>query len=233
MSETLEQVLSDEPSEPKAETPEKEVPEEPKESTDVKSEAPTKVEKSGSSPDEQLTAMKAELARIREKNRDLEQKLKEPEKVPDLFEDPDGRLKYLEQTFDSKLEKTRLSISEEYAKDRYGEDEYNEKLNVFMSLVEQSPSLVVDMKNAPNPAKFAYDTARKHMLIEQIDDIDKMKANIKAETEKEVEARLRKEYGKTLPTSLSDTRATSGHTDPVGNESLEDVIGIDAIHRSG
>lgn len=185
--------------------------------------------KAQSDADAKVKAMEAELARVRAKVRE-----QEPEKKPDLWENSEEWEKALESKLDGKIQSTRLGLSESFARDQYGEAEYNAKLDAFKGLVERTPSLIQDMLDAPNPAKFMYETASKHLMLEQVGDLDAYREKVRAEAIAEAEAKIRKEYeekiGKALPDSLSSSRA-AGAQASVGDETLEDVIGLDATHR--
>jgi hypothetical protein len=229
MSEALDDVLNGEPE-----------PEKEPETTDVKAEPekePEKAPETESSSDQdivmkEVNALKAELARIREKNRQLKED-KEPEpEPPNIWEDPDGRLKHIEDKFDSKLETTRLSMSEMYARKTY--QDYDQKLDVFMQMVEKNPALAVEMRSSQDPASFAYETANRQMTLDRVGNLDELEKKIKEEALKEAEAKAKAKYeellGRELPDSLSDAKA-AGDNSLVIDESLDDVIGVDPRHR--
>jgi len=201
--------------------------------TDVKEPEQTP-EPSASSADSEVSALKAELARIRQQNRELKEK-QEPEKKPDLWENTEEWESSLEKRFDSKLENTRIGMSEAFARKHYGDQEYEEKLSAFMGLVEKTPSLIVDMRASSNPADFMFQTAKRQMMLDQVGDLDAYEKKVREKVESEIEGKIRKEYeqklGKALPNSLADTRAAGGLKTPVGDESLEDILGADAAHR--
>lgn len=196
-------------------------------------------EKSTSPVDEdKVVGLTAELTRIRQKNRELEQEnqtLKTPKtEKPDLWADTEAWESSLRNEFQGEMLKTRISISEDMARSQF--QDYDEKASYFMEMAKKTPALVEDMRNAISPARFAYETAKRQMLVDKLGDPDAYEAGIRQQVRTELEAQIRKEYedklGKELPTSLSDTRAAGGVKTPVIDESLEDVMGRDATHRS-
>lgn len=228
--ETLESILEgadEEESQETEETTETEA------ATDVKEPEKTP-EPPASSADSEVSALKAELARIRQQNRELKEK-QEPEKKPDLWENTQEWESSLEKRFDSKLENTRIGMSEAFARKHYGDQDYEQKLDTFMSMVEKTPSLIADMRASSNPADFMYQAAKRQQMLDQVGDLDAYEKKVREKVEAELEEKIRKDYeqklGKALPTSLSDTRAAGGLKTPVGDESLEDILGADAAHR--
>ena len=215
------------------------------ESTDVKPEvveAPELevVAKSESSSDTDVVkelmgkqdAIFAELGRVREQNRVLKAEKEEPAEKTNIWEDPEKRLSELSSDFDQKLQNTRIAMSENYARRTY--DDYDAKLDVFMEMVGKDPLLANQMNAAQDPATFAYQKASEKMILDKVGNVSDFESALRKNVEAEAEAKYKKLYeeqlGQSLPTSLADTRAAAGNPSVV-NEPLDDVIGMDAIHR--
>ena len=180
---------------------------------------------------EKQDAIMAELTRVREQNRKL--KAEEPKPEPtNFFEDPDKRLSELSQEFDEKLTKTRLALSENYARKTHSD--YDQKLDVFMGMIERNPLLVQEMNAAQDPATFAYEAAEKQMILEKVGNVTEFESKLRQQIQAEADAKYKKMYeeqlGKELPTSLADTRAAADNTSFV-EDTLEDAVGVDARHR--
>jgi len=216
-----------------------EVKEEPKVEPEVKAEPeveakaePAPEPKSESSSDDIVKGLTKELSRIREQNRELKAR-EEPKPEPtNIFEDPEKRLQELSSDFESKLQNTRIAMSESYARKVY--PDYDDKLNTFLGMIDNNPLLVQQMNNANDPATFAYETARQKMTLDQVGDISEFEKTIRQKADAEAEEKYKKLYaekfGKELPTSLADTRASADNTSVV-DETLDDVIGVDARHK--
>lgn len=246
--ETLNDLLNDE-----AETLETEEAEETVETEEEETESTEEEEGSTSEPEEQeenpteerepsteqdkafYQAMKDERAKRQELERKLESmqaQPKEPEKVPDPVEDPEGYAKYLDSKNAATQWQIRTSISQEMMRDKHAD--YDEKEAVFLELAKENPALVSQLQASSNPAKFAYDMAIKHERMSQFDNFD---SAVASEVEKQVKARLeaaeaeiRKQYeaklkkAESLPPSGAKGSLGSDDTIP-GNESLSDILG--------
>lgn len=132
-------------------------------------------------------------------------------KGKDLFEDPEGRLQ------DLKLE-VKADISREMMMEL--KPDYKEKEDVFLALAKEDPTLVVKLRQAQNPAKFAYETAVKHRALEEIGDPTQYREKIKAE----ILAELSKTQPKKKP-SLANTTSVGGGIASTGESSLADILG--------
>lgn len=190
-------------------------------------------------PEEKEPWTKAAYMSEKKKRQELERKLAEVEQkpLPDAIDDPEG----FSNALRSELATTAFSIKTELSQDLMRElhDDYDEKEAVFMELAQDNPSLVQELREASNPARFAYETAKKHEELQQLKDVDSYKAKLR----KELEAELRKEImgekeakdakeaekASALKPSLVDAGESS--KDSEIQESLEDIIGRDATNR--
>lgn len=135
----------------------------------------------------------------------------EQAKGPDLFENPE---EYLQQ----RELRLKADISREMMME--ARPDYKEKEDVFLALAKEDPTLVSKLRQAPNPAKFAYDTAVKHKAMEEIGDPVKYREKIKAE----LLAELQKSAPKKKP-SLANTTSVGGGVSSTGDQTLEDILG--------
>jgi len=184
--------------------------------------------------DDKVSAMAAELARIRAKNRELEERMshkaEEPAERPDFFDDPDAALQTMEQRMEQKIARARIDWSEQSARQRY--QDFDDKIGVFTEMANENPMLWQQMAASPDPADFAYKQANQVQKMREFGSIDKFEEKIRADERAKAEkaamakyeAKLKELSG--LPGSLSDTRAAGGNSSPpVTNEALEDILG--------
>lgn len=135
----------------------------------------------------------------------------EQAKGPDLFENPE---EYLQQ----RELRLKADISREFMME--SKPDYKEKEGIFLALAKDDPTLVVKLRQAQNPAKFAYETAVKHKALEEIGDPVAYREKIKAE----LIAELQKSAPKKKP-SLANTTSVGGGVSSSGEQSLEDILG--------
>jgi hypothetical protein len=175
----------------------------------------------------------------KKKRQELERKLEEVEKkpLPDAIDDPDGFASALRE----EVATTAFGIKTELSQDLMRElhDDYDEKEAAFMELAQDNPALIQELREASNPARFAYETATKHAELQQLKDIDTYKANLR----KEVEAQLREEIlgekatkeaksaekEEALKPSLVDAGESVSESEI--EEAFDDILGTDANHR--
>ena len=231
MSESLEDVISGTEPEP-VEAKEPEATEVKAEKVEAKPEEPKAEPKSESSSDDVNKALLAELTRIRKQNQELKAEKEPPKEPTNIWEDPEKRLGELAEEFDNKLARTRNTISENYARKAY--PDYDEKLDVFLEMVQENPVLVDQMNAAQDPATFAYESAKQKMLLQKIGNLSDYEQEIMKKAEKAAEEKFAKMYaekmGQELPTSLADNRAAADNTSFV-EPTLMDVIGTDNRSR--
>ncbi len=98
---------------------------------------------------------------------------------PDALEQPQEAINHMAQQFNTQLSNMGTEMSRQVM--LAVKDDYLDMEAKFMDLAEENPALVSQMVASQNPAKFAYDTAKKHGEWEQVQDIDTYKATIRAE----------------------------------------------------
>ena len=172
----------------------------------------------------------------RVKRQALEKRLQELQSAPtanqppqSFWDDPEASLKKFQDEMQGVVVNTKLNTAETIARSKY--KDFDDQVQVFAQLLQQTPGLYQQWLNSPDPAEYAYNTGKKHREISQLGNLDSWKAN----TEKEIRIRLESEmkekmaeFEKTknsLPGSLSDARSVS-HNQPVfsGPTSLENIL---------
>ena len=106
----------------------------------------------------------------RHKRQELERKyaqVKAPEVVPDPVTDPEEYTNYVLGKGDAKILRLKIEQSQEIM--RESATDYEEKEKIFLSLIADESGNVTDQKllaefnKSLNPAKFAYNYAKKHL----------------------------------------------------------------------
>lgn len=185
---------------------------------------------------EAIAGLTAELGRIRQKNRDLEERMARPQtedEKPDFFADPDAAMAKLTDSVDARISKARIDMSEQMARSTH--DDFDTQIEVFQEMAQENPALWAEMSAQVNPAEWAYKQAERKTELAEIGDLgtfkDRIRAEAKAEALKEfqkdheekIEAEIKKRSG--LPSSLSDARSISGKDVDTDNDSLDSIMG--------
>jgi hypothetical protein len=194
---------------------------------------------------QELTAKeKAFLATAQEERRkrqDLERRMSELEAARQqpqgekktFWDDPEAALQNFQNQLHQQTNKvateTRLQTTEMLARSRY--NDFDEKVQGFSELMENTPGLYQQWIAAPDPAEFAYKTAKTHMELKRVGDIDNLRSSIEKELRAKLEQemvekeRARKQEIDSLPRSLSDV-GTGQPSRPVWNgpPTLDDIL---------
>lgn len=123
-------------------------------------------------------ALEKELKELKESKSEK----KEEVQAPDIFEDPEGYAKHTKELVDFQIFKTKVELTSEAMKEKH--TDYDAKILVFTELAKADPTLSINLRQAANPAKFAYETVIKHEKQKELSDPDyekKLKDKIKAE----------------------------------------------------
>lgn len=129
-------------------------------------------------------ALEAELEKVRQGQQ--QQPANEAEKA-DWYADPEKAAQAMQQQLSQQAFNTKLELSQDMMRAQF--EDYDEHETEFVDLAKQDPRLIQEMQQAPNPARFAYDTAKKAREYEAMKDVDSYKAKLR----QELEAELRKE----------------------------------------
>jgi len=161
-------------------------------------------------------ALEAELASLRK------QSGQKDENAPDPLEDPEGYEKYLR----SKWESERFTEVTNKSRERMLEThvDYEDMEKHFVTLAQTDPSLVQKLRDHPEPARFAYETAKES------------KSKLYADVEKQVIERLRKEGKLKEPKSVASEVATLINSPGAGknnNQVVKEITDIKDIFRAG
>lgn len=156
---------------------------EEKSATDAKVEPPSTDEAVG---------LKAALAAERRKRQEMKEELErfksQAKEVPDPVSDPEGYAKYLDSRNSSDSLKTKIDLSRDIMLD--AKDDYIEVEKVFMSMIVDGDGNIIDetlhkkFLSSPNPARFAYNTAKEHLEIQRLKSPDyrkQLEAEIRAQ----------------------------------------------------
>lgn len=155
----------------------------------------------------------------------------QPQGLPDRWEDPEGYDQYLiakagaiaqEQAVHA-VQTQRIYQSALNARAKYAD--YGDAHAVFGEMVQSNPGLFHQMLHSPDPAEFAYTTAKTEMEIRQYGGIDKL-------VEARVQARLAETQPAitptpTIPDTLADAQSARGSSSaqPFTVPSLDQILG--------
>ena len=129
-------------------------------------------------------ALEAELEKLRQGQQ--QQPANEAEKA-DWYADPEKAAQTMQQQLSQQAFNTKLELSQDMMRAQF--EDYDEHETEFVDLAKQDPRLIQEMQQAPNPARFAYETAKKARDYEAMKDVDSYKAKL----QQEIEAKVRKE----------------------------------------
>lgn len=150
-----------------------------------------------SEPEENWT--KAAVLDERRKRQELQARLdqleaqqrQEPAEKPDWYDDPEKAANHQATTFQAQLEQQKFELTQDMMRSVH--PDYDEMETRFVDLARENPHLVAEMQKSANPARFAYETAKKAAELDQLKNVDEYKAKVEAEARAEIEAKVRKE----------------------------------------
>lgn len=180
--------------------------------------------------------LEAQLREMQRQVQQIQQPPPVPQAVPDQWEDPEGHTRYLIQQAAAsareealaEVRRERVLLSAEAAKQRH--PDYVEKVDTFNQLAAQNPALIATMMQQPDPAEFAYNTAKQHLELSQYGSLEARDAALRAKWEAEALERLRAEVApaqSTAPTTLAAERNVGSRSGPAwtGPASLSELLG--------
>ena len=181
-------------------------------------------------------ALLAALQDERRKRQELERKqeVKKPEKP--FWEEPEAHFKAIEEQHKSWEQKQAeretinlLRVSELMSRKEHSD--FDQMIDHFGRMVQEIPGLHAQWLQAPDPAEFAYKTAKQHRDLQEAGNIDTLRENIRKEERLKVEQELKakeeklKKEREDLPPTLSDARGTKQQkTVWSGPTTLDDVL---------
>lgn len=184
--------------------------------------------------DDAKTVPLAALKDERSKRQDLERQLadatgkKDAPKRPDALEDPEGSAKFMEGEVDKKVQNIKVDMSYQMASQFH--DDFDQVMEAWPGLAEQSPGIYEQALNDAMPGEFAYQACKRHLMLKDIGDPAEYEQRIRADERAKVEAEAKaagkaKKTVPNLPESLaSEPGGSRGGPGWVGPRSIEDVI---------
>lgn len=190
-------------------------------------------------PQEESWTKKAVLDE-RRKRQELERQLrelqnqvnnpKEEEEIPDPIDDPVGYKDYVknslkQEMFAERVNETRIEMEAKH-------DDYLEMEQKFIELSNDDPKLAKQLRQSSNPAKFAYDTAKRYFESQKFNDPD-YQVKLREEIKKEILAELAKNQSISKATSrvnlpdLTSRTSANSNVDPKEEYkgTLEEIFG--------
>jgi hypothetical protein len=170
---------------------------------------------------------------LEQRLRDLESK-KEPEPAPDWWADPEKAAQHQSQQIEARLYRQKVELSQDFMRSQH--EDYDDMEARFMEMAQENPALRTELQKSANPARFAYETARKASEYEAMKDVDSYKAKVEADVRKDVEAKVRKEIEAeqkkkadkeaAIDPSLASTSSKGGLTsdDYAGPTPLDEIL---------
>lgn len=204
----------------------------------------TKVDdkKADDKPKEEESWTKAAVLSERKKRQALEEEVatlkggKEPPKPvarPSVTEDEEGAFNHVKSEVSQALLNERISLSREFMMDKH--EDYELMESEFADMCKENPALATQMVKSPNPAKFAYQTAKNTLEAKKFSDpksLEEIKARMKQEILDELKAQdeeepdpkeVRKAAALKTPKLHNATSAQSGMAVPKA-KSLEELF---------
>lgn len=113
-------------------------------------------------------ALEAEL----EKFRTAQQPPQEQPKVPDMFDDPEGFAAYQRQLVEQNTVNTKLDISEEMARDKFGDEDVDKAKEWALAQFAARPGLQQEVLRQRHPYKYVVEMYRKEQIASQFSSDD-------------------------------------------------------------
>lgn len=225
----------------------KEAPKEEAKATPAPAAPVAEPPKPAAAPQQEFTEKEKAFLRAaqeeRGKRQELERRMAEMQaKVPQepaktFWDDPEAAL--AKHTAEVRQEATNARLQMAEFNSRQKHPDFDEKVAVFATLLQQTPGLTQQWLASNDPAEFAYTLGKNHKELQEVGGIEAMRAKIERDTtarvRAEVEAELRAKADAlakdraALPPSLSEARAVGGGNKPVwsGPTSLDNILGKD------
>lgn len=114
------------------------------------------------------------LHETRDKVRDLEAKMaalqpqQQPEQLPDVFDDPEGYTRAIEQSFEGRLYQQQLQMSERFARIQHGEELTTAALQWGVEKCNSDPYFNAQAKASGDPVGFAVAHYQRDQIATQV-----------------------------------------------------------------
>ena len=192
---------------------------------------------------EKERALLATATEERRKRQALEQEIAQlrqtPKEPPKPFwDDPEGALNQHKQDIEQTKQQManmflqeKMKTSEYHARKVY--PDFDQKVEEFGAALKDVPGLLQEWLSAPDPAEFAYKTAKNRIELREVGNIEQYRAKIEKEAYIKAEAEFKKKMEdlekqrQSIPDSLSSAPGTPGQNKPVwdGPPSLGAILG--------
>lgn len=182
-------------------------------------------------------ALEAELNQLRQQYQAQAQPQPQVQGPPDRWEDPEGYDQWLiAQAANYAGQAARVEARQEFESQRIrsAADEakakhpdYVEKIGVFEQMAQLNPMLWQEMSRAPNPAEYAYNTARLQVEIMQHGGIEGMiEARMSARENAAIQG-VQDRLPSSAPPTLSSERSVGARSGPAwsGPTPLSELLG--------
>ena len=156
-----------------------------------------------------------------------------PQPAPDQWEDPEGHTRWLieqarkeaaeaatQAAFET-FQTQRIAMSAEEAKAKL--PDYAEKMQVFEQMMQGNPQLLQELYRAPNPAEYAYNTAKTQIEINQYGGLDGLIA-ARVQDALKAQAPAAQPSQPPIPDSLASEQSARGSAVAYQPMSLEDLL---------
>lgn len=188
----------------------------------------TKEEGTTTSKDEDVEKQDWTLAAVkdeRRKRQDLEKELAdlkaqqvEPKELPDVFDDQKAFVDSIRSEFQQELGNAKLEVARSMMMEFH--DDYESMEAKFIELAKENPILRDQAMKQANPAKFAYQQAKKFEEYQKVQDVDAYKEKLRSEMRAEIEAEIKgtqqvkAKKAENLTPSLANARASDKTVQP-------------------
>lgn len=143
---------------------------------------------------ETVAALRKEIDRIRNKNREYEAELaKRPapaatpaEEPPSFWDNPEAVIERRVAIAEQQMTQRLINISEASAKARHAD--YDDKFQVFAGIVKQNPHVYQEMLAQPDPAEWAYQVAARQSVMRDIGDPVEYRSKLEKEIRDQIAA---------------------------------------------
>lgn len=172
--------------------------------------------------EDQLRALQEQLARQQQP----QPQIAEPQGPPDRWEDPEGYDRWLvaqaataaRNEAMQAFQHQRIKMTAIEAQNRL--PDYTDKIRAFEQMAQANPLLMQQMIEAPNPAEFAYNTAKSHLDIQQYGGIEGL---IQARVQEALKAQA---PAHPIPTTLATEQSAGGpQGQPFHVPSFDEILG--------
>jgi len=201
--------------------------------------APAVPEPAAAAPQQPMTdkekAFYTAMSEERRKRQEIERKFNElqqaqpPQEPKAFWDDPEAALQTFKHEVDKVVTTTRMDTAEQIARSKY--NDFDDKINVFAEVLQNTPGLREHWMQAPDPAEFAYRTGKNYMELQQAGNIDALRAKIESEVRMKLEAEMkakdeaRKAELAAIPPSLSNAQSAPGNKAVWGGPpSLDNIL---------